>query len=182
MTALAAQADPRFVPSLLDAPRRDATDSARPNYTVETLDRLRAKFVAEEQATRLFTLVGADSWMDVGHWFQAPRLLAMTDWIVAGRPGFPLTDARAALPAEVKVEPGSIAIASASQASDGLPAFDLTLHHADAPPTRVWFLPDLQEDISATELRAALDQGHADPDLLPPPVWNYIAKTDIYRS
>ena len=63
-----------------------------------------------------------------------------------------------------------------------LPACDLTLHHANSAPTRVWFLPDLEEDISATELRAALDQGRADPELLAAPVWNYIAKTKIYCS
>lgn len=180
MTALAAQTDPRFIPSLLDAPHRDATDSARPNYTVETLHRLRTSLAAEKEPTLLFTLVGADSWMDIGQWHQAPRLLAMSDWIVAGRPGFPLADAQAALPAEVKVELGSSKIADPNLPSSSLPACDLTLHRANAAPTRVWFLPHLQEDISATELRAALDRGCADPRLMPAAVWNYIAKTEIY--
>jgi nicotinic acid mononucleotide adenylyltransferase len=76
----------------------------------------------------------------------------------------------------VKVERGS------SDALGSLPACDLTLHHSDTAATRVWFLPDLHEDISATELRTALDQGHADPQLLPAPVWSYITKTAIYRS
>jgi nicotinate-nucleotide adenylyltransferase len=179
MTALATPADARFVPSLLDAPRRDA---ARPNYTVETLDRLRANLAAKQGAAQLFTLVGADSWMDIGHWFQAPRLLARTDWIVAGRPGFPLTHAQTALPLDIKVERSAGNIPAANRASGNLPPCDLTLHHADTPPTRVWFLPQLKEDISATELRAALDRGDADPELLPEPVLSYIAKTDIYRS
>ena len=182
MTALATQADPRFIPSLLDAPHRDATDATRPNYTVETLGHLRASLATEPEPTALFTLLGADSWLDIGHWFQAPRLLALSDWIVAARPGFSLVGAEAALPPEVKVERGWSDIAPANRASRSLPACDLTLHHTDAASTRVWFLPDLHEDISATELRAALDQGHADPDLLPAPVCNYIAKTAIYRS
>lgn len=182
MTALATQADPRFVPSLLDAPHRNGTEEIRPNYTVETLTHLRAFLATEAKPTQLFTLLGADSWLDIGHWYQASRLLALSNWIVAARPGFSLTDAEAALPAEVKVEHGSNNIVAASHGSGSLPACDLTLHHPDAAPTRVWFLPHLKEDISATELRATLDQGRADPELLPASVWNYIAKTEIYRS
>lgn len=182
MTALATQADPRFIPSLLDAPHRDATDTTRPNYTVETVSRLRASLVAEPEPSELFTLLGADSWLDIGRWFQASRLLALCDWIVAARPGFSLVGAEAVLPPEVKVERSSSDTAPANHASRSLPACDLTLHHIAAAPTRVWFLPDLHEDISATELRAALDRGQPDPELLPAPVWNYIAKTAIYRA
>ncbi|HTU50641.1 MAG TPA: nicotinate (nicotinamide) nucleotide adenylyltransferase [Acidobacteriaceae bacterium] len=181
MTALAVQADPRFIPSLLDAPHPDAADATRPNYTVETLDHLRASLAAGSEPTQLFTLLGADSWLDIGHWHQASRLLAFSDWIVAARPGFSLARAEAVLPPEIKVERGSKDITNANHASGDFPACDLTLHHTDATPTRVWFLPDLQEDISATELRGALDQGHPDQELLPVPVWNYIAKTKIYR-
>ena len=181
MTALATQADPRFIPSLLDAPHLDAIDAPRPNYTVETLSHLRASLAAEPEPTHLFTLLGADSWLDIAHWFQASRLLALSDWIVAARPGFSLGGAEAALPPEIKVESRSSKIA-ANHTSSSLLACDLTLHHVDAAPTRVWFLPDLQEDISATELRAALDRGHPDPALLPASVWNYIAKTKIYPS
>lgn len=182
MTALATQADPRFIPSLLDAPHRDATDTTRPNYTVETLGRLRASLAMEPEVTELFTLLGADSWLDIGHWFQASQLLALSDWIVAARPGFSFEGAEAALPAEIRVERGSSDTAPANHGSNCLPACDLTLHHASAAPTRVWFLPHLQEDISATELRAALDRGLPVPELLPAPVWNYITKTEIYRA
>ena len=182
MTALAAQADSRFLPSLLDAPQRNATDDTRPNYTVETLARLRALLAAEPEPTALFTLLGADSWLDIGRWFQAPRLLALTDWIVAARPGFSLARAEAALPPEVKVERGQSSNGAANHSSSALPACDLILHHADATATRVWFLPHLKEDISATDLRAALDRGQIDRELLPAPVSDYIAKTGIYRS
>jgi nicotinate-nucleotide adenylyltransferase len=182
MTALATQADPRFVPTLLDAPHRNGTEEIRPNYTVETLSQLRATLEAEPETTQLFTLLGADSWLDIGHWFRAPRLLALSDWIVAARPGFSLAGAETALPPEVKIERSSSDSPGASHGSGSLPAWDLRLHHPDAAPTRVWFLPHLKEDISATELRATLDQGHADPELLPASVWKYIAKTKIYGS
>ena len=176
MTALATQADPRFIPSLLDAPHHDATDATRPNYTVETLSHLRVSLAAAP--TELFTLLGADSWLDIGQWFQASRLLALSNWIVAARPGFSLVGAEAALPSEIKVERGL----KKFDASSSLPACDLTLHHPAAVATRVWFLPDLNEDISATELRAALHRRNADPELLPAPVWDYIAKAQVYRA
>lgn len=182
MTALATQADPRFVPSSLDAPHRDATEATRPNYTVETLSRLRASLSAESEPTQLFTLLGADSWLDIGHWFQAPRLLALSDWIVAPRPGFSLQDAEAVLPAEIRIERGESSVDAVNHTSVNYPNCNLTLHHPGAAPTRVWFLLDLKEDISATELRAALERGHPDPELLPSPVWNYIAKTALYSS
>ncbi|MHB1938039.1 MAG: nicotinate (nicotinamide) nucleotide adenylyltransferase [Acidobacteriaceae bacterium] len=178
MTALATQTDPRFVPSLLDAPQIGAADQTRPNYTVETLGRLRASLAAEPGPTALFTLLGADSWLDIGRWFQAARLLALSDWIVAARPGFSLAAAEAALPPEVKAEHGC----SSNHTATDRPTCDLMLHHSDSTTTRVWFLPRLNEDISATELRAALDQGRVDRDLLPAPVWDYIAKTQIYRA
>lgn len=182
MTALATQADPRFLPSLLDSPRPDATDAARPNYTVETLSRLCVSLVADPEPTQLFTLLGADSWLDIGQWFQAPRLLALSDWIVAARPGFSLDSAEEALPAQIKVERGATNIEATNLSSSNLPSCDLILHHADAAPTRVWFLLDLHEHISATDLRAALDRGYLDPELLPAAVWNYITKTALYGS
>jgi nicotinate-nucleotide adenylyltransferase len=181
MTALATQEDPRFIPSLLDAPHTDAAGEGHPNYTVETLGHLRALLTTGPEPTQLFTLLGADSWMDVGQWFQAPRLLALSDWIVAARPGVSLDRAEAALPGNIKVEHGSSGSSVAHQDSGDLPVCNLTLHHANAAATRVWFLSHLQEDISATELRATLDRGQPDPALLPPAVLNYIAKTNIYR-
>ncbi len=182
MTALATQTDSRFIPSPMDAPHHDATDATRPNYTVETLGRLRASLVTGHEPTELFTLLGADSWLDIGQWFQAPRLLALSDWIVAARPGFSLAGAEAALPPEVEFERGSSNAATAEHAAGSLPSCNLTLHHPGAAPTRVWFLPHLDEDISATELRAALHRGEPDPELLPAPVWDYIAKTQVYRA
>ena len=182
MTALATQADARFIPSLLDAPR-EGDDAARPNYTVETLTRLRASMAAEPEPVELFTLLGADSWLDIALWFQAPRLLALTDWIVAGRPGFSLRHAEAALPPQVTAQRLGISIDDAIQNSPkDSPDCGLLLHHQDVPPTRVWFLPHLNEAVSATGVRAALDQGQLDAAFLPPAVRDYITKTDIYGS
>ncbi|MEO6924094.1 MAG: nicotinate (nicotinamide) nucleotide adenylyltransferase [Bryocella sp.] len=166
MTALATQADPRFTPSLLDAPLLDGPQldaPSRPNYTVETLERLRATLPA---STALFTLVGADSWLQIAQWHDAPRLLALSDWIVAARPGFSLDSAPRALPPEVSVEQQQTT---------------LLLRHKNAPPTQVFFLLHTHEEISATELRVSLESGHLDPNLLPTAVQQYIQKTGLYR-
>lgn len=76
--------DPRFVVSTIDAPRTDGT----PNYTVDTLASLREQM---PEAT-LYNLVGADSFLSLRHWRHPERLLALAEWIVVSRPGYPLND------------------------------------------------------------------------------------------
>ena len=167
MTALATQVDPRFVPSLLDAPR--GHQQPHPNYTVDTLRQLRASLADEDEPAILFTLLGADSWLNIAHWHQAPQLLALSDWIVASRPGFSLAHAECALPPQV----------SAITGMDAGESY-LELRHADAATTRVWFLPFMHEDISATELRAALAMDTVSGNLLPAAVEQYIRKASPY--
>lgn len=169
MTVLATQADTRFIPSLLDAPRESAPH--QPNYTVDTLQHLRASLAKPNNPTELFTLLGADSWLEIARWHQASRLLAMTDWIVAARPGFSLVSAERALPPQVIAKP-----------SDNSSGHCLILHHAGGSATTVNFLPDIQEDISATELRDALEAHGADLDILPSTVREYIRKTGLYGA
>ena len=187
MTVLATQTDARFVPSLLDAPRDPSEDAACPNYTVETLARLRDSLAEVPEPTVLFTLLGADSWLDIAHWHQATRLLALTDWIVAARPGFSLASAEGALPPAVKAKRVGRLIEDTlddaiADSIDHPAECGLELHHENAAITRVWFLPHIQEDISATELRTALDQGRVEAAFLPAPVRTYITKAQIYRS
>jgi nicotinate-nucleotide adenylyltransferase len=74
--------DPRFNPSDLDAPHPDGA----PNYTVDTLVRLTG---LHPHAT-LFSLIGADNFQHIAHWRDPQRLLALAEWIVISRPGFPL--------------------------------------------------------------------------------------------
>ena len=159
MIALATQADPRFIPSLLDEPQIAAE---HPNYTVETLQRLRSSYNEE---TKLFTLVGADSWLQIAQWKNAAHLLTLSDWIVAARPGFFLVDAERALPPQIIFEK------DAEKAS-------LLLHHTDASFTNVFFMLDTMENISGTEFRG----GYAGSDLLPEAVREYIRKANLYAG
>ena len=84
MVGLACAADPRFAASTIDAPRDDGV----PNYTVDTLARLAG---LTPNAT-LYNLVGADSFLSLRHWRDPERLLALAEWIVVSRPGYPLDD------------------------------------------------------------------------------------------
>jgi nicotinate-nucleotide adenylyltransferase len=77
-------ADPRFIPSALDAPRPDGS----PNYTVDTL----AALALEYPAATLFVLAGADSFLELRHWRMPDTLLSLAQWIVVSRPEFPATD------------------------------------------------------------------------------------------
>ncbi len=168
MTVLVTEADPRFVPSLLDAPQSEAI---HPNYTIETVERLRSSLAALPEETQLFTLLGADSWLDIARWHKASRLLALTDWIVAARPGFSLESAGRALPSEISAEQ----VAGSTERS-------LILRHANGATTQVFFLPCVQEDISATQLREELDAGRTHKELLPTAVHEYIRKLNLYRA
>ncbi len=158
MTVLATQADSRFIPSLLDGPH---AASIR-NYTVETLERLRASF---SEKTSLFTLLGADSWLQIAEWKDVAHLLALSDWIVAARPGFSLADAENALPA------GVIAEKNMAESS-------LLLRHDNAESTHVFFMLETLEDISGTEFRG----GRADSSVVPEAVREYIRKANLYAG
>jgi len=85
MVSLACQSsgDTRLQASNLDAPTPDGT----PNFTVDTLTRL----AAEHPTAELFAITGADTFAALAHWREPYRLLALAEWIVLSRPGFPLS-------------------------------------------------------------------------------------------
>jgi nicotinate-nucleotide adenylyltransferase len=86
MVTLACETDPRFLPSILDAPRPDAS----PNYTIDAL----AALALEYAGATLYVLTGADSFLDLRRWRAPDQLLALAEWIVVSRPGSPLTEAQ----------------------------------------------------------------------------------------
>jgi nicotinate-nucleotide adenylyltransferase len=133
-----------FLASTLDAPHPDGT----PNYTVDTLQTVAQEYPAAD----LFTLVGADSFLDLRRWRSPDRLLALAEWIVVSRPEFPLTDAQ--------LEP---------------------LFLTPAQRDRVHLLTSVHEDVSATQLRRRLRLGDPCPGLLSPAVAAYIQAHHLYR-
>ncbi|HEX4036892.1 MAG TPA: nicotinate (nicotinamide) nucleotide adenylyltransferase [Acidobacteriaceae bacterium] len=165
MTELTIAGEPALELSLIDAPRRDG----RPNYTIDALRRLRPTLAP---ADHLFFLMGADSFLSIGHWHRAANLLLSCDFIVASRPGFDLGRITAALPPGISVA-----------ACDSAPAGNLALclHNAAQRESRLCLLPDLSEMASASSIRSALERG-ADPrTLLQPSVAAFVLEHHLYR-
>ena len=180
MTALAAQADARLLPSLLDAPLLPTPQQDRRNYTVDTLARLNALLQIAGVRATLFALLGADSLLGIRNWRHPERVLSLCDWIVAARPEYKLGDtpenalvhAVASLPAEIHVE----------KDHDAKYGEYLRLQHKDGTCTNIWFLPQMHEEVSATALRAAIAREDWDATLLPDAVTEYIRKTGLYAT
>ena len=83
MVTLISEIDPRFTASGLDAPRADGGL----NYTVDALSALKESWPDAE----VYTVIGADSFLEFRRWREAHRLLEMSEWIVVSRPGFALS-------------------------------------------------------------------------------------------
>lgn len=78
--------------SALDGPRPDG----EPNYTADTLRRLRASLATSATTPEIFAIVGADAFLSMSHWREPEALFRLAQWIVISRPGFAL-DAAALL-------------------------------------------------------------------------------------
>lgn len=74
-----ADISPQFEPSSLDAPRPDGT----PNYTVDTLIRLRDTLPSTDQ---LFVILGADAFLGLPRWRSPDTLFTLAEWIIVSRP------------------------------------------------------------------------------------------------
>src|SRR6202012_2479261 len=66
--------------SAIDAPE----PGGEPNYTIDTLNRLRDELHAGDE---IFALVGADAFLDLRRWRDPDSLLRAAEWIVVSRPG-----------------------------------------------------------------------------------------------
>ena len=84
MVELLCQGEARLEPSALDAP----LIHREPNYTIDTLTRLRAGLSTD---ATVFVIAGADAFLDLRRWRSPDRLLDIAEWIVVSRPGVSLT-------------------------------------------------------------------------------------------
>lgn len=157
MVTLLCVEDPHLAPSALDAPL--AGD--HPNYTVDTLRRLRELHPSAD----LFNLVGADAFRTLGHWREPQQALALAEWIVVSRPGYPLNHPEEPDDPDDPEDPGDPG--------------DLTL--TPIQRTRVHTLGNVHEDISATTLRTRLAAGDPCDGLLPASIAAYIQQHGLYR-
>ncbi|HUK86587.1 MAG TPA: nicotinate-nucleotide adenylyltransferase [Terriglobales bacterium] len=96
MLTLALAGEKRFVASAAE----HAAGARRPNYTIRTVARFRRGL---KQGDRLFLLMGADQFRDLGTWYRARALLRRVEVIVATRPGSSLAQGWKKLPLGARV-------------------------------------------------------------------------------
>ena len=164
MVRLAVEGVPGLMASSVDPP----LPGGQPNYTFDTLQRLRRQL---QPTDVLFCLLGADSFLTMRWWHRCSELLVFCDFIVAGRPGFSLEQINGALPEGVENR--------GEHREAGITRF--TLSGPSGKSAGLFVLPDLDQDISATEIRAALAEGSEPQTVLPHAVAEYIRSHGLYR-
>jgi len=182
MVVLATQNERQFKPSLLEAPefamldesagasragKRSETPAA--NYSIDTVRRLKKTL---KKSDRLFFLIGIDAFRDIAKWREARALLAECEFAVASRPGYSLRDVAESLPEEVRPS-DAVTRPFHKQPARG----DLIL-----PGVTVHLLEGVEQNVSATTVRAAAAQGKPLKRWLDPAVADYIRKHGLYRE
>ena len=171
MVVLATQEEKQFVPSLLEAPAGPGAGGGKNavNYSIDTIRRLKASL---RKADRIFFLIGVDAFRDIAQWREAQALLAECDFVVASRPGYSLRDVAEALPEDLRPS-SSVTRPFHKQPATG----DLVL-----PGVTLHLLEGVNQNVSATTIRAAAAQGKPLARWLDPRVADYIKKTGLYRQ
>jgi nicotinate-nucleotide adenylyltransferase len=167
MVALALAGEKEFVPSLLEA-RDPAVSNGRPNYSIDTVRQVKAMLGKRD---RLYFLIGMDAFRDIAKWYKSEALLAECDFIVAARPGYSLADVAASLPQKLRPPTAVTRLFRKEKMTGPLVLPGATLH----------MLPETHENVSATQIRAAVDRGTALKRLVPDAVAEYIQKERLYR-
>ena len=174
MTRLAIAGHAGLELSLADAP--DPSGAApSPNYTIDTLDRLRRDLPSD---SKLFCLMGADSFLGLRHWHRGAEIPFAAPLIVAARPGQSLADLGAALPSGLSLTGG----VAAESESEPLAMRTYVLRNASGEVAPFYVLPSLHMDISASQIRSEIRRGaRSIPSLLPGSVARYITEHALYR-
>jgi len=177
MIALATAPEKDFVPSMLEAPEdfsasgpgRGKTRVAKPNYTIDTVRRLKQSF---KKADRLFVLIGVDAFDDIANWHQAEALFRECEFVVASRPGFSLADVANALPAGLRPRQEVTRPFHQQAATGDLVLKGVTIH----------LLDEVYQPISSTIIRRAAAAAKPLNRFLEPAVAHYIKKMGLYRE
>jgi nicotinate-nucleotide adenylyltransferase len=160
MLCLATNDEPKISVSKmeLDVPERP--------YTVETQSKLKA----ELGETRIFFVIGADSWQDITSWREWETVLTLTNIIVVTRPGYEIATSHVTDIVRARIvdlrdfNENQIARLLDETAED-----------------KIYLTDAVQMDISATEIRRKFREKAADwnADILPE-VAKHIEKYQIY--
>ncbi len=167
MTRIAIEGEPEFSVSMIDAPH--AEDA--PNYTAETLEALQGMM---SKGGKLFCLMGADSLLALDHWHRGAEIPFLAEVIVASRPGEALEPLGEHLPMGLK-----LAVEEPEKLENGrLERWKIVDQGGRAALLNI--LPGLHNEVSATELRTAIQTGRGSEQLMPHAVLAYIHNHGIY--
>lgn len=181
MVVLATANEKAFLPSTLEAPESNAMASGKvsrqrkpetpdvANYSIDTVRRFKHTL---GKSDRLFFLIGIDAFRDIAKWREPETLFRECEFIVASRPGYSLADVANALPERLRPAP-AVTKPFQKQAAKG----DLVL-----PGVTVHLLEGVNQDISATAIRAAASKGKPLTRYVDPAVAAYINKMRLYRG
>ncbi|MDD5448989.1 MAG: nicotinate-nucleotide adenylyltransferase [Candidatus Omnitrophica bacterium] len=81
MVSLAVKGNPRFEVSKIEI------DAREKSYSVDTIKKFKAQFPPD---TEFFFITGSDSLKELFSWKKIDEILALSNFIVANRPGFPI--------------------------------------------------------------------------------------------
>ncbi len=178
MTKLAIAGEPGFSISLADAPASEG----KPNYTLNTLHRLRSELPS---GAMLFCLMGADSFVGLRKWHGGAGIPFAASLIVASRPGLSHDDLVKALPSGITLEPMPNGRETGKGHETGIEVRSYLLRNAAGETAQLHVLPGLHVEISASRIREQV-RGDSDAqppgqELLPPAVAAYIRSHGLYR-
>jgi nicotinate-nucleotide adenylyltransferase len=168
MVALALAGEADFLPSLLEAPDAEAHVERRPSYSIDTVRRVKAGL---RKSDRLYFLIGIDAFRDIAKWHEAEALLKECEFIVAARPGYSLADVATSLPKGLRPAAAELRTFRKANLEGPLQFQSVALH----------LLPETHEDVSATQIRAAMRNSKGLTKLVPDAVAEYIRKEGLYR-
>jgi nicotinate-nucleotide adenylyltransferase len=162
MLALATEEEPLARVSTLELDRPEKP------YTIETVERLLDIFGAD---TRLFFVIGADSWRDITAWREWEKLLLIANFIVVERPGIGIDFSH--VTPEIKEKVADLR---------GKSELEIIVNAADITKEKIYFTDAVKLDISATEIRNKIRENSHDWQAdVPPEVVKYIEKYQIYK-
>jgi nicotinate-nucleotide adenylyltransferase len=173
MTRLAIASEAGFEVSLVDGPE----PLGEPNYTLETLLRLRGELPG---GGTLFCLMGADSFAGLRGWHRTAEIPFAARLIVASRPGQKLDDLEAALPAGLTIE----AVPGPDDLESEVEVRTYLLRNRAGESAAFYLLPGLEIEISASDIREQVRGGaggsEAGRALVPSSVSEYIRAHGLY--
>lgn len=160
MLRVAIRGNPRFI--------LDERESRRSgvSYSVESLRELKRELGAD---VILCFVIGADAFMKLAEWHSWRELFGLCHFIIAARPGHPLTINSDTLPRELAEECAQRWIFgedSLRHTSSGL----------------IFVAPTSLLDISATAIRARIAAGRSIRYLIPDAALDYIAANHLYSG